>query len=72
VGRRSYGTYLVHQPILDGEWLSLGRRLAVAAAGSALFALGCERPFERLAQRLGRRPTAGGSRAGHSSANTGR
>ena len=58
VGRRSYGTYLVHQPILDGDWLPLGPRLALAAAASALFSLGCERPFERLAQRLGWRPPA--------------
>lgn len=57
VGRRSYGTYLVHQPILDGDWLPLGPRLAIAAAASALFSLGCERPFERLARRLGRRST---------------
>lgn len=55
VGRRSYGVYLAHQPILDGEWLRPLPRLLLGAAVSALFALGIERPFERLARRLARR-----------------
>lgn len=53
VGRRAYGTYLVHQPILDGSWLPLPLRLALAALASALFSRVFERPFERRSQRVG-------------------
>lgn len=58
VGRRSYGVYLAHQPILDGEWLRLGPRLLIGAVVSALFALGVERPFERLGGRRRAPPRA--------------
>jgi len=56
VGRRSYGTYLVHQPILDGDWLPLLPRLLLTAAASALFSRFAERPFERWARRGPGRP----------------
>jgi peptidoglycan/LPS O-acetylase OafA/YrhL len=61
VGRGAYGTYLVHQPILDGPALALGLRLAAVAWASALYSLVCERPFERRSQQVGR--AAGRSRA---------
>ena len=56
VGRRAYGTYLIHQPILDGPWLPLPLRLVLAAAASALFSRFAERPFERRSQRVGSAP----------------
>jgi peptidoglycan/LPS O-acetylase OafA/YrhL len=51
IGRRSYGTYLVHQPILDGDWLPLPLRLLLTAVTGGLFSLLAERPFERWSRR---------------------
>ena len=51
VGRRAYGLYLVHHPILD--WAALGRvGLPVAAAAGWLFSRIFERPFERRSQAV--------------------
>ena len=56
IGRRSYGTYLVHQPILDSDWLPLVPRLLLTAAAGGLFSRFAERPFERWARRGPGRP----------------
>jgi|SRR5579871_963693 len=50
VGRRAYGLYLVHQPILDWESLSIAWRAALAPLAGFLFSYLCERPFERRSQ----------------------
>ena len=54
VGRRAYGIYLVHQPILDGPALALGWRIALAGIAGVAFSAWCERPFERRSARVGR------------------
>jgi peptidoglycan/LPS O-acetylase OafA/YrhL len=62
VGRRAYGLYLVHQPILD--WARLGAaRVPLAAAAGWLFSRIFERPFEKRSQQVGRAAVAVGNKA---------
>ncbi len=53
VGRRAYGLYLVHQPILDWERISVVVRAVAAPLAGWLFSSVAERPFERRSQRVG-------------------
>jgi peptidoglycan/LPS O-acetylase OafA/YrhL len=50
LGRRAYGLYLIHQPILDAAGLPALARIILAPIAGILFSLGCERPFERLSK----------------------
>jgi peptidoglycan/LPS O-acetylase OafA/YrhL len=52
LGRRAYGVYLMHQPILDLLDLPWLVRSGLAAAVSAVFSRFCERPFEERSRRL--------------------
>jgi peptidoglycan/LPS O-acetylase OafA/YrhL len=54
VGRRAYGLYLVHQPILDWGRLAVAARLPVAVAAGWLFSRIFERPFEKRSQEVTR------------------
>jgi peptidoglycan/LPS O-acetylase OafA/YrhL len=51
VGRRAYGLYLVHQPLLDGVALPLVVRLPIATAAGWIFSRLFERPFEDRSRR---------------------
>ena len=52
LGRRSYGIYLVHQPIVDLLALPLALRGLLVAAASALFCRLCESPFEERSRKV--------------------
>jgi peptidoglycan/LPS O-acetylase OafA/YrhL len=52
IGRRAYGIYLVHQPLLDLLALPLAARALLVTTTSALFARFCERPFEARSRRV--------------------
>lgn len=52
LGRRAYGVYLVHQPVLDLLDLPLLVRGSLAAVVAAVFSRFCERPFEESSRRL--------------------
>ncbi len=54
IGRRAYGLYLVHQPILDWLALPLIVRGPLALACGWLFSRVFERPFEKRSQRVAR------------------
>jgi peptidoglycan/LPS O-acetylase OafA/YrhL len=58
LGRRAYGLYLVHQPLLDWGRLATAVRLPLAVAAGWTFSLVCERPFEKRSQRVLRRASA--------------
>jgi peptidoglycan/LPS O-acetylase OafA/YrhL len=57
MGRRAYGLYLVHQPILDWQRLATVLRLPLAMAAGWMFSRIFERPFEKRSQQV-RRPEA--------------
>jgi len=54
LGRRAYGLYLVHQPILDWGRLATVARLPLAVAAVWMFSRVFERPFEKRSQQVKR------------------
>jgi peptidoglycan/LPS O-acetylase OafA/YrhL len=58
MGRRAYGLYLVHQPILDWAGLPRLATLPSAVAAGWLFSRVFERPFEKRSQRVARRESS--------------
>jgi peptidoglycan/LPS O-acetylase OafA/YrhL len=52
VGRRAYGLYLVHQPLLDWRLLPALARAPIALVCGWLFSDALERPFERASKRV--------------------
>ena len=56
LGRRAYGIYLVHQPLVDLLAWPLAVRALVVATASALFCRFCEAPFEARSRRVPRPP----------------
>jgi peptidoglycan/LPS O-acetylase OafA/YrhL len=62
VGRRAYGLYLVHQPILDWGRLAMGLRVPLAVAAGWLFSRIFERPFEKRSQAVARTANLGEAR----------
>jgi peptidoglycan/LPS O-acetylase OafA/YrhL len=55
IGRRAYGLYLVHQPILDAP-IFIFVKLPLAIAAGWLFSRIFERPFEKKSQQVTKKP----------------
>jgi peptidoglycan/LPS O-acetylase OafA/YrhL len=55
IGRRAYGLYLVHQPILDAP-IGVALKLPLAIFAGWLFSMVCERPFEKKSQQVTKKP----------------
>jgi peptidoglycan/LPS O-acetylase OafA/YrhL len=55
IGRRAYGLYLVHQPILDAP-LFIAVRLPLALLAGWMFSTIFERPFEKKSQQVTKKP----------------